>query len=471
LFLGYTLQSSIYVTTATALYAGTLNLKSQTVNIISSAGVTMLQATTDFMKLYHNSQIILQTSYLKLTALTGGTVTNFQFFTGTNSTVPSGTISSTAGNATQNNGDMDIKAGNVGIYCNETKQITCSPTYISINNGLEVSIGTGSDPNAQQFLCDNYVTSIYNPTEITISTRAGAVEEIKCTPTTTSIYNDERVLIGDYSSIGPYYWDSTSTLTSIYNAVLVEIQTVTMNLKTLASSGTFSLNFYTNKTNTNQRTGSIVTSGGTVTDGATMSITANTVNITGKSSTSSTVNAISLPDTSYKFINPVGTIIMFAGQTAPSGYTFCNGASNATTGTYANLFAIIGYTYGGSGGTFRVPNLCDKFPKGITTPSNLTNALVGTTTGGSYTILSTNLPDHTHPFDFDLYYQSNDFGNGGGGTRARVDNISTTSKPSGSGIANYAITFSNTSSTQSDSATNGQPYYQPFTLVNYIIKY
>ena len=53
---------------------------------------------------------------------------------------------------------------------------------------------------------------------------------------------------------------------------------------------------------------------------------------------------------------PPGTVIMYAASTPPTGFLECNGASISTT-TYATLFAIIGYTFGGSGGNFSVPEL------------------------------------------------------------------------------------------------------------------
>lgn len=56
--------------------------------------------------------------------------------------------------------------------------------------------------------------------------------------------------------------------------------------------------------------------------------------------------------------NPAGTVIWYSGKSLPSGYLVCNGQSLNKT-TYANLFNAIGYTYGGSGNSFNVPNLSD----------------------------------------------------------------------------------------------------------------
>lgn len=51
-----------------------------------------------------------------------------------------------------------------------------------------------------------------------------------------------------------------------------------------------------------------------------------------------------------------GMITMYGGTIAPSGWLLCNGTGYSTT-IYPALFAVIGYSYGGSGGTFNVPSL------------------------------------------------------------------------------------------------------------------
>lgn len=60
--------------------------------------------------------------------------------------------------------------------------------------------------------------------------------------------------------------------------------------------------------------------------------------------------------------NPVGTLLDFAGTTAPSGYLVCDGASVSTV-TYAALFAVIGYSYGGAGASFNIPDFRGRFAR------------------------------------------------------------------------------------------------------------
>jgi microcystin-dependent protein len=60
---------------------------------------------------------------------------------------------------------------------------------------------------------------------------------------------------------------------------------------------------------------------------------------------------------------PSGSVIYHAGSSAPEGYIKANGASLSTS-TYSDLFAAIGYTFGGSGGSFNVPDLRGEFIRG-----------------------------------------------------------------------------------------------------------
>lgn len=58
-------------------------------------------------------------------------------------------------------------------------------------------------------------------------------------------------------------------------------------------------------------------------------------------------------------LNFTGIVVPFAGQVAPVGWLLCDG-KNYNTAEYPNLFQVIGYTYGGSGSTFKVPDFRGK---------------------------------------------------------------------------------------------------------------
>lgn len=63
---------------------------------------------------------------------------------------------------------------------------------------------------------------------------------------------------------------------------------------------------------------------------------------------------------------PSGSVMMWAGNTAPAGYLLCNGTAVSRT-TYAALFSVIGGIYGGGNGstTFNLPDLRGVFVRGL----------------------------------------------------------------------------------------------------------
>ena len=91
-----------------------------------------------------------------------------------------------------------------------------------------------------------------------------------------------------------------------------------------------------------------------------------------------------------------GTILMWGGNISdpPKNFLVCNGASVATS-TYPKLFEAIGYTFGGSGSRFNLPNMTSRFVVG---------AGGGYTTGefggaNRVTLTVANLASHAHGTD------------------------------------------------------------------------
>lgn len=105
-----------------------------------------------------------------------------------------------------------------------------------------------------------------------------------------------------------------------------------------------------------------------------------------------------------------GTILDFAGSTAPNGWLLCYGQSLLRT-DYPTLFDKIGTTYGAVDGThFNLPDCrgrvhAGKDDMGGTAASRLTNAgsgVTGTTLGASggaenHTLTTAQMPSHSHP--------------------------------------------------------------------------
>lgn len=91
---------------------------------------------------------------------------------------------------------------------------------------------------------------------------------------------------------------------------------------------------------------------------------------------------------------PIGLILPFGGTTTPAGYLACDGGSYLAD-DYPELFTAIGTTYGGSGGSFNVPNLLDRVPVG--SGSSFSPAAFG----GEQTVTldTSTMPSHSHGSD------------------------------------------------------------------------
>lgn len=90
---------------------------------------------------------------------------------------------------------------------------------------------------------------------------------------------------------------------------------------------------------------------------------------------------------------PKGTINAYAGATAPNGWLICDGTAISRT-TYADLFAIIGTSYGTGDGstTFNLPNLKGKVVTGYDISDTDFNSLGKT--GGEKTHMQTLLENY-----------------------------------------------------------------------------
>ena len=157
---------------------------------------------------------------------------------------------------------------------------------------------------------------------------------------------------------------------------------------------------------------------------------------------------------------PIGVVQAFAGSTTPQGWLLCDGSAISRT-DYANLFAVIGTSYGAGDGstTFNLPNLVDKFIEGSATAGTEKSAGLPNITG-SFTIrgLDTN-----------------------GTARQIVDGASTAFSLSSaiSGMVSAGVNGENDGSrTVNFSATNSNAIYgnsatvqPPAVTMRYIIKY
>ena len=64
-------------------------------------------------------------------------------------------------------------------------------------------------------------------------------------------------------------------------------------------------------------------------------------------------------------VMPVGAIMAYGTDNIPSGWLLCDGSSLSRSGTYADLFAVIGTNFGAADGThFNIPDLRGRFLRG-----------------------------------------------------------------------------------------------------------
>jgi len=155
---------------------------------------------------------------------------------------------------------------------------------------------------------------------------------------------------------------------------------------------------------------------------------------------------------------PVGSITMYAGSSAPSGWLYCNGQAVSRT-IQSDLFAVIGTTFGNGDGstTFNLPDLRDRFPLGDNSNGgadagrvNNFNSNVGDSGGeDQHQLTESEMPSHSHS------YTPGRAGNDTGGCAGLI------------GTSSVGSCAKDTQSEGGDQAHNNMP---PFLAVSFIIK-
>jgi len=157
------------------------------------------------------------------------------------------------------------------------------------------------------------------------------------------------------------------------------------------------------------------------------------------------------------FLVPTGTIIMWPSNTIPGDWKLCDGSAILRS-TYANLYAIIGTTFGAGNGTttFNLPNYSDRMPRGVGAAS------LGGTGGSADAIVVSHThtitdPGHFHNADLDSYAVSN-------GTV-------TTLRPTGAtGVTSPTTTKTTGITNQSTGSSGTNANLPPYLGINFIIK-
>lgn len=167
-----------------------------------------------------------------------------------------------------------------------------------------------------------------------------------------------------------------------------------------------------------------------------------------------------IKDTAYRlsknndYRNMPGIIELWPGSTAPEGWLLCNGQAVSRT-TYANLFSVLGTTYGQGDGstTFNVPDLTGRVPVG----ANSTYPLAGKGGEAAHALTSAENGPHTH--DRLLWVDGQP--------------VTLTGSESGAYRASFTYDKGGPNMISTSEAGGGQAHnnMQPYIAQHYIIKY
>ncbi|QWY81839.1 minor tail protein [Microbacterium phage Honk] len=162
--------------------------------------------------------------------------------------------------------------------------------------------------------------------------------------------------------------------------------------------------------------------------------------------------------------SPSGSIMQFAGQTAPSGWAICDGRALSRT-TEARLFAVIGTLYGAGDGstTFNVPNLKGRVPVGRDAADGSFDVLGETGGAKTHTLTEAEMPSHQHDFSG----QTITWGQGNIGFSTQPQAYA--GAPSGNGLGTYQD-YDNWADTMHTGGGQAHNNLQPYIVLNYIIK-
>lgn len=180
-------------------------------------------------------------------------------------------------------------------------------------------------------------------------------------------------------------------------------------------------------------------------------------------------------------LRPVGEVTTFAGSSAPSGWLLCYGQAVSRM-TYADLFDIIGTTYGTGDGstTFNLPDIRGRVPAGKddmggSAAGRLTDATSGFGDGlgeaggtQTHTLTAAQLPssipytDTGHVHQMDNVQRSTSTTFTGNNDQVYIGSVN-------SGTSNWQTDSATTGITINPSGGSAHPNVQPTIILNYII--
>lgn len=209
-----------------------------------------------------------------------------------------------------------------------------------------------------------------------------------------------------------------------------------------------------------------------------------------------TIVLADLASSLQQLLVPTGTVLPFAGSSAPSAYLLCDGSA-VSQSTYASLFSVLSTTYntgGESAGTFRLPDLRGRVAAGRdnmggTAASRLANIISGSTLGAgggverhTLTSAESGMPSHSVNNSGSLDHGHVVNGNGfnvqvvgissgvGGNFGVWADSGGNTGFRGAHGHTTGGTDITHSHSVNAVNASSPHTNLQPTLVMNYIIK-
>ena len=170
------------------------------------------------------------------------------------------------------------------------------------------------------------------------------------------------------------------------------------------------------------------------------------------------VTAAKLDAGAVSVLMPTGSLMPYAGASAPTGYLLCDGAAISRT-TYATLFALVGTTYGAGDGstTFNIPDLRGRVIAGQDDMGGSSaNRLTGQTGGVDGDVLGGSGGTETHTLTSSEMEHTN--------------STPTVSHAVAGGTGGITAPFSSSTNGINTSSASPHNNVQPTIILNYIIK-